>query len=302
MKIDGTGAEALGVNGCSGPMAGPDQSRFVCIEEPDRNALKIYGLAPRDAGEGSTRCRKAPASRYARWNLRGDRVFAVTHRSSPADSGFRNRRSAAGAGNRPASRGDRGRVSAGGRLQPRRHDPGLFHQLHVVPALPGPGNVVEKEEGNMANITQAECEAKGFNLERRRRRPARCPEIKLIKMTIGRGAGCDGGARAVVLKKKLPLAVRLALIKAAKRAETVEKARGGRPGSASCRESPVTRICWSGGTLMGRWFEISRAASRSRATASRSKSWRHSTGRASRRRAHRPGSAARSACFAASGS
>ena len=39
---------------------------------------------------------------------------------------------------------------------------------------------------------------------------------QLIKMTIGRGAGCDGGAKAVVLKKKLPLAVRLALIKAAK--------------------------------------------------------------------------------------
>jgi hypothetical protein len=42
------------------------------------------------------------------------------------------------------------------------------------------------------------------------------PKISLIKMTLSRGPGCDGGSRAVVIKKKLPLAVKKALIKAAK--------------------------------------------------------------------------------------
>ena len=64
-------------------------------------------------------------------------------------------------------------------------------------------------------ITQAECEAKGF-IWNERTQTCTMPRIKVIKMTIGRGVGCDGGAKAVVLKKKLPLAVRLALIKAAK--------------------------------------------------------------------------------------
>ncbi len=150
-------------------------------------------------------------------------------------------------------------------------------------------------------ITKAQCEAKGF-IWNEDTQTCTMPKIKLIKMTISRGVGCDGGGRAVVIKKKLPLDVRKALIKAGEAAETAKRIAETAARSASCRESSATRICWSGGTRMGRWFEISRAASRSRATASRSKSWRYSTVRASRRRAHRPESAARSASFAASAS
>ena len=36
MKIDGTGAESLGVTGCSGPVADPAATRLLCVEEPDR--------------------------------------------------------------------------------------------------------------------------------------------------------------------------------------------------------------------------------------------------------------------------
>ncbi len=50
MKIDGTGAESLGVTGCSGPVADPAATRLLCVEEPDRNVLMIYGLAPRAPG------------------------------------------------------------------------------------------------------------------------------------------------------------------------------------------------------------------------------------------------------------
>jgi len=42
------------------------------------------------------------------------------------------------------------------------------------------------------------------------------PRIKLIKMTISKGVGCDGGGSAVVIRKRLPLDVQKALIKAAK--------------------------------------------------------------------------------------
>ena len=59
-------------------MASPDQSRFVCIEEPDRNALKIYGIAPRDGGRKLHALPEGARFAFARWNLRGDRVFAVT--------------------------------------------------------------------------------------------------------------------------------------------------------------------------------------------------------------------------------
>ena len=62
--------------------------------------------------------------------------------------------------------------------------------------------------------TKAECDALGFNWNENTQ-TCTMPKIKLIKMTIGRGVGCDGGAKAVVIKRKLPLAVQKALIKAA---------------------------------------------------------------------------------------
>jgi len=64
-------------------------------------------------------------------------------------------------------------------------------------------------------ISKAECEAKGF-IWNEVTRTCTMPRIKLIKMTIGRGVGCDGGARAVVIRRKLALDVQKALIKAAK--------------------------------------------------------------------------------------
>ena len=78
MKIDGTGEQALGATGCSAPVADPAATRFLCVEEPDGNALMLYGLAPREAGRKLHAL--APGERfvYARWASRGDRVFAVT--------------------------------------------------------------------------------------------------------------------------------------------------------------------------------------------------------------------------------
>ena len=78
VKIDGTGAESLGVTGCSGPVASPDQSRFLCVAEPDRATLMVHGLASRDAGRKLFALTDGGGFLYARWNVRGDRVFAVT--------------------------------------------------------------------------------------------------------------------------------------------------------------------------------------------------------------------------------
>jgi len=78
MKIDGTAAESLGVTLCSGPAADPAQARLLCIEEPDRNALILYGLVPR---AGKRTLYSLPSDErfaYARWNTRGDRILAVT--------------------------------------------------------------------------------------------------------------------------------------------------------------------------------------------------------------------------------
>jgi len=78
MKIDGTGAEALGVTGCSYPVANPQQTLFLCVLEPDRNALMLYGLARRDRGRKLHALAYGERFVYARWNAPGDRVFAVT--------------------------------------------------------------------------------------------------------------------------------------------------------------------------------------------------------------------------------
>ena len=63
--------------------------------------------------------------------------------------------------------------------------------------------------------TEAECNALGFNWNPDTQ-TCTMPRIKLLKATISRGVGCDGGSKVVVIKRKLPLDVRKALIKAAK--------------------------------------------------------------------------------------
>lgn len=67
----------------------------------------------------------------------------------------------------------------------------------------------------MAKITQAECEAKGWNWNEKRK-TCTMPDIRSLKAGIGRGDGCDGGTRIVTIRRRLPLAVRLAIISAAK--------------------------------------------------------------------------------------
>jgi hypothetical protein len=61
-------------------------------------------------------------------------------------------------------------------------------------------------------ITKAQCEAKGFDWNEDTQ-TCTMPRITLIKMTLSRGPGCDGGGRAVTIRK-LPMAVRMALLKA----------------------------------------------------------------------------------------
>lgn len=76
-------------------------------------------------------------------------------------------------------------------------------------------------------LTKAQCEAKGF-IWNEDTQTCIMPKIALIKMTLSRGTGCDGGGRAVVIRRKLPLAVQMALIKAAKPARRSRRSR--RPG------------------------------------------------------------------------
>src|SRR5262249_48263880 len=66
------------------------------------------------------------------------------HRPTFSDIGFLDGRGPAGAKG-SASRRDRGGIPSQRRLQSRRIHPGVFHKLHVVPALSRPGHVVEKE-------------------------------------------------------------------------------------------------------------------------------------------------------------
>jgi hypothetical protein len=67
----------------------------------------------------------------------------------------------------------------------------------------------------MPRITKAQCEAMGFTWNEENQ-SCTMPKISLIKMTLSRGVGCDGRSKAVVIKRKLPLVVQKALIKAAR--------------------------------------------------------------------------------------
>ena len=78
MRMDGSGAEALGISQCILPVANPQQTRILCLEEPLRSSLRVVGLAPRDAGRRLHPLPEGAAFVYARWNQSGDQVFAVT--------------------------------------------------------------------------------------------------------------------------------------------------------------------------------------------------------------------------------
>ena len=78
IKTDGTGRESLGVRGCGSPIANPDQTRFLCVTEPDRGGLMVYGLIPRDAGRKLHTLPAGEGFAYARWDARGERVYAIT--------------------------------------------------------------------------------------------------------------------------------------------------------------------------------------------------------------------------------
>jgi hypothetical protein len=67
----------------------------------------------------------------------------------------------------------------------------------------------------MAKLTEAQCKARGLNWNPRTK-SCTMPDISNIKMGIGRGDGCDGTTRIVRIRRRLPLAVRLVLIKAVK--------------------------------------------------------------------------------------
>jgi eukaryotic-like serine/threonine-protein kinase len=78
MKVDGTRAEALGVTGCDDPVANPSATHFLCFEEPDDGALVLHGFTPREAGRRLFALPAGETFLYARWNVLGDRIFAVT--------------------------------------------------------------------------------------------------------------------------------------------------------------------------------------------------------------------------------
>jgi tRNA A-37 threonylcarbamoyl transferase component Bud32 len=78
IKIDGTEAEALGVTGCALPVADPAATRFLCIGEPDSNTIVLHPLVRNAPGRTLFALPSGEAFLYARWNARGDRVFAVT--------------------------------------------------------------------------------------------------------------------------------------------------------------------------------------------------------------------------------
>ena len=67
----------------------------------------------------------------------------------------------------------------------------------------------------MAKMTKAKCESDGLNWNED---TGKCelPKIGLIKMTVSRGSGCNGGhTRVEEIRKRLPEATRRVLLKAA---------------------------------------------------------------------------------------
>ena len=81
MKVDGTGAEPLGISGCGAPVADPAGRRLLCIGRPKVNTLVVYPIAGPPSASGVHPLYAAPEGVsvvYARWSAGGDRIFAVT--------------------------------------------------------------------------------------------------------------------------------------------------------------------------------------------------------------------------------
>jgi Tol biopolymer transport system component len=77
MGTDGSGARPLGARGCSTPTASPSATSFVCVEGERREKLVLHPMGP-GPGRMLHELPKDGEFIYARWNGRGDRIFAVT--------------------------------------------------------------------------------------------------------------------------------------------------------------------------------------------------------------------------------
>jgi hypothetical protein len=76
METDGSGARSLGASGCDMPVASPSRASFLCAGDSGRTLF----VFPMERGPGRKLLELPPGGRfkYARWNGRGDRAYAVT--------------------------------------------------------------------------------------------------------------------------------------------------------------------------------------------------------------------------------
>lgn len=77
MQTDGRGARSLGAAGCDLPMGSPSGSAFVCVAGETKRTLYVYPMDSRP-GRKLYELPEGGEFIYARWNVPGDRVFAVT--------------------------------------------------------------------------------------------------------------------------------------------------------------------------------------------------------------------------------
>jgi hypothetical protein len=77
IKIDGSDARPLGADGCDYPMANPSGDSFLAICGEDGRALEIHSMVK---GTARRLFELPPGDTflYARWDLSGSRVFAIT--------------------------------------------------------------------------------------------------------------------------------------------------------------------------------------------------------------------------------
>jgi serine/threonine protein kinase/Tol biopolymer transport system component len=76
IQTDGRGAKPIGAQDCDLPMSNPSRTAFVC----QGSAGHVLFVYPRDGGPGRRLLERPTGGRfwYARWNDRGDRIFAVS--------------------------------------------------------------------------------------------------------------------------------------------------------------------------------------------------------------------------------
>jgi serine/threonine protein kinase len=77
MQTDGSGSRSLGAAGCDSPAADPSGTWFLCRGGPDGKALLLYPMTG-GAGRKLHELGAGPVFIYARWNVSGNRIFAVT--------------------------------------------------------------------------------------------------------------------------------------------------------------------------------------------------------------------------------